>query len=127
MNNTLSNYKIIIAPSGRRYIDKNLGSDSSTPFGKYYTFDEAKRSCPIGTRLPTWDEVEMDCKWLINNLPLGASGHGGKIGYVGYYWTGEDRNVVSGSAIYFCIDDERDLIINAMDKMQRNLVRCIVI
>ena len=58
MAESISGYNKIIAPSGRKYLDKNIGTDNSSPFGKYYTFDEAKRSCPLGTRLPSWDEVE---------------------------------------------------------------------
>lgn len=127
MRESIQNFKTLVAPSGRKYLDTNLGSDSVTPYGKYFTFDEAKKACPVGTRLPTWDEVDQDRQWLIANLPLGASGDGGMIGYVGYYWTGEDENIEPGYAVYLCVSDERVLIINLMEKSARNLARCVVV
>ncbi len=124
---TFKSYDVITAPSGRKYMSKNLGTDSSNPNGKYYTFNEAINSCPKGTRLPTWDEIEEDIDWLAKVLPLGASADGGKIGINGYYWTGEDENVVSGSAIFYVVEYDGSHLINVMKKDNGNLVRCVVI
>lgn len=127
MTKVIPGYGILVAPSGRKYLDKNIGTDILTPFGKYYTFDEAKRSCPSGTRLPTWDEVEEDIEWFTKILPFGASGSGGgKVGWVGYYWSGEDENVFPGSAIFFSVKVNGETLIQVNEKDSLYLVRCVV-
>ena len=126
-NKSISDYEIFVAPSGRKYLDRNLGTDHIYPYGKHYTFDEANKLCPYGTRLPTMDEVAEDINWLIKILPFGASGQGGKIGFIGYYWTGEDKDVIPGSAIFFCVVSDGDSLIQVANKDERYLVRCLVI
>ncbi len=125
--NIIESFDFITAPSGRKYLNKNLGTDCSNPNGKFYTFDDAVSACPKGTRLPTWDEIEEDIDWLTKKLPLGASAHGGTVGIIGYYWTGEDRNVVSGWAIFYAVERDGRHLINVMEKNSGNLVRCVVL
>jgi len=47
-----------IVIDGVRWATHNLGSSKIEGFGKYYTWEEAKRACPQGWRLPTCKELQ---------------------------------------------------------------------
>ena len=101
----------IVEISGVKWATCNLGANQPYEYGKYYTWEEAKRVCPAGWRLPTRDEIHtlwrVPNKWTtmgsVKGMEFGTPpntifmpaagcryklfGMFGSVGLYGRYWT----------------------------------------
>lgn len=67
-------YEEIKSPYTRRiWLDRNLGAkrvcqsyDDEQCYGYYLNWDEAKRTCPIGYKLPSKDELQAETRGISN-------------------------------------------------------------
>ncbi|MDR0811217.1 MAG: hypothetical protein LBN23_02930 [Paludibacter sp.] len=108
--------------NGVKWAKQNVGANSPTEYGNYYTFEQAKNACPSGWRLPTKQEFESllsaGSVWTTQNgvsgrlfgkvpnqIFLPAAGYrydsDGALdgaGEYGYYWSSTPRD--SGLAYY---------------------------
>ncbi|MDR0830333.1 MAG: hypothetical protein LBN95_09545 [Prevotellaceae bacterium] len=102
----------------------NLGASSPTDYGNYYTWEEAKKACPAGWRLPTKKEIESlinsGSVWTTRNgvsgrlfgkapnqifLPTAGFHNSSKkvvyAGDTGYYWSSPQSNNGYEYYLYF--------------------------
>lgn len=134
-----------------KWATQNAGATSSNPYGKLYTYEEARKVCPKGWRLPTKDEFKslaanyslldnhngMNGLWFSGTtpyksgvkevfLPMGGYngyGQGHKfIDSIGEYWS----STLSGSGDAYTLRFDKDVAQTALfRKEDRASVRCV--
>ena len=60
---------------GLKWATKNVGAIEDNPYGNLYTYEQARKACPEGWRLPTSNEV-----WQLSLLHPEIVNHGGMDG-----------------------------------------------
>lgn len=67
--------KSYVEVCGLKWATKNVGATKDNPYGNLYAYEQARKACPDGWRLPTGDELEQLS--LFHSAPVSYDGMNG--------------------------------------------------
>ena len=143
--------KSYVEVCGLKWATKNVGTTEDNPYGNLYTYEQARKACPDGWRLPTGDELEqlslfhsapvsydgMNGMWFSGSTPYkdgvdavflpmaGGSFHGSKQnpGESANYWS--STVYPYAMCIYVLCFDGSSLDLDGNDRSDECSVRCV--